>query len=257
MDFIFKGVFMSGGIYLIHSRLNDTWYVGSAKCYKERFGKHLSDLLRRCHINSHLQHSFDKYGQSSFEFIQFLDLGEYNKDEYFLAENEIMEEFRSQGKKLFNIAKAEGGWTYATFERKEEIKQRISAALKETNSKLSAEERSAKYGKGKRGIPLSDERKNNLSDFWLGKPKSEETRKRMSEAQKGLPHLKESGKKVGLSNKGKPAPNIKKVSIDGIIFNSLKEAAEYFGITSSAIHKRIERDKNGKNQYVKAEETGE
>ena len=241
---------MSGGIYLIHCIPNDTWYVGSAKNFKNRFCAHLGELFGGKHRNSHMQHSFNKYGKEAFQFIEYLRLGEYNKNEYFSEENKVIEEFRQNGRKLFNIAKAEGGWTYATEKRKHEIAEKISNSLKAANSILSDEERSEKYGKGKKGIPLTDDRRATLSNFWKGKEKSPETKKRMSEAQKGTAHTKENGRKVGKSNIGKKPPNMRRVMVDGIEFNSLKEAADHFKITSSAIHKRIKRNKNGKNGYI-------
>lgn len=241
---------MSGGIYVITCLANNAVYVGSAKNFQSRFTAHLCELANGNHRNPHMQRAYDKYGKESFQFSEYLVLGEYDKELYFAEENKVMDEFRIAGQRLFNIAKAEGGWTYATVERKEEIGEKISKSLKETASRMTVEERKAKYGKGKKDVPLSEERKQQLSEYWSGKPKSVETKKQMSEAQKNNPANRENGRRVGLSNKGKSPPNIRKVMVDGIIFNSLKEAAEHFNVTSSAIHGRIRRDKNGKNGYI-------
>ena len=241
---------MSGGIYLIKCNANDTIYVGSAKNFEGRFRAHLAELLGGNHRNPHLQHSFNKYGKESLTFIKFKTLGEYVKEEYFAEENSVMTQLRESGQKLFNIAKAEGGWTFATHERKAEIKQKISKTLKDNASKMSEEERKEIFGKGKKDVPLSEERKLELSEYWSGKPKSEETKRRMSRAQKTNPKNKENGRRLGKSNIGKTPPNVRKVMINGIIFNSLKDAADHFKITSSAIHKRIKRNKNGNNSYI-------
>ena len=241
---------MSGGIYFIKCEANGFTYVGSAKDFEKRFSSHLGDLKGGNHRNPHLQNSYNKYGEDSFKFIKYLVLGDYDKEFYFSEENKVIEELKNRGENLFNIAKAEGGWTYATMERKEEIGRKISSSLIELNSKMSKEERREKYGKGKKGVPLSEERKERLSEYWVGKPKSEETRIKMSEAQKNNPKNKENGKNLGKLNIGRKPPNIRKVMVDGIEFDSLKDAATHFGVTSSAIHGKIKRNKNGKNNYI-------
>lgn len=221
---------MSGGIYFIKCEANGFTYVGSAKDFEKRFGAHLGDLKGGNHRNPHLQNSFNKYGENSLKFVKYLVLGDYDKQFYFSEENRIIEEFKKKGEKLFNIAKAEGGWTYATQERKEEISSKISSSLKEMNSKLTPEERREKYGKGKIGVPLSEERKENLSDYWIGKKKSDETKKKMSEAQKTNLKNKESGKRVGKSNIGRTPPNAKQIEIDGQKFKSIKQASRELNI---------------------------
>ena len=245
---------MSGGIYFIKCEANDFTYVGSAKDFEKRFGSHLGDLKGGNHRNPHLQNSYNKYGESSLKFVKYLFLGDYDKQFYFSEENRIIEEFKNNGEKLFNIAKAEGGWTYATQERKEEISRKISSSLKELTSKMSEEERREKYGKGKKGVPLSEERKERLSEYWAGKTKSEETRIKMSAAQKDLPHLKESGRKVGLSNKGKIPPNSIPVEIDGIKYKSIKSAAKELNISYFELLSKLYPEKymnSGKSCKVK------
>ena len=228
---------MSGGIYFIKCIENQTIYVGSAKEFEKRFGAHLGDLRDGKHRNPHLQHSYNKYGKESFEFIEFEVLGEYDKDVYFAEENSVMEMLRANGEKLFNIARAEGGWTFATKERKAEIGQKISKTLKDKASKMSEEERKEIFGKGKKDIPLSENRKRELSKYWTGKTKSEETKKRMSDAQKNNPKNEENGKRLGKSNIGKTPANALPIEIDGVSYKSIKHAArelnvEYFTLLS-------------------------
>lgn len=57
------------GIYSIRNTINGKIYVGSAvNLYKRRLN-HLSTLRRNTHKNPHLQASFNKHGEDSFEFI--------------------------------------------------------------------------------------------------------------------------------------------------------------------------------------------
>jgi group I intron endonuclease len=236
---------MSGGIYIIECVSNKTIYVGSAKDFEGRWTNHLNSLKAGRHINPHLQNSFNKYGEASFICNQyFVILGEYNKNVFFDFENEIMNELRLTTK-LFNVAKAEGGWTYATAERKEEIKQKVSNTLKARYANMSAEERSKIHGSTK-GKHLSDEHKRKTSEGLKGIKRSDDTKKRMSEAQLKRTDLKECGRKVGRLNIGRLPPNTRKVLIDNIEFVSLKEAALHLELTSAAIIKII---KKGSSKY--------
>ena len=56
------------GIYLITNKINNKKYVGSTHNFKMRWGSHASMLNRKVHFNSHLQNSWNKYGQKNFEF---------------------------------------------------------------------------------------------------------------------------------------------------------------------------------------------
>lgn len=56
------------GIYKITNTKNNKLYVGSALSIKSRFTQHLYLLKRNKHFNSHLQSSWNKYGENSFTF---------------------------------------------------------------------------------------------------------------------------------------------------------------------------------------------
>lgn len=241
---------MSGGIYTIFCKGNGTFYIGSAKNFEKRFKDHLANLQNNRHCNPHLQRAFNKYGQDLFNFEIFKCLGDYDKNLYFEEENAVINKFRLDNIPVFNVAKAEGGWTFATHERKADIAVKISNSLKEYYATLTQEQRNEIYGATKRNVPLSDLHKQKTSEGLKGKKKSEETKRKMSEAQKGKPHLVELGRSVGKSNKGRKPPNIRKVLIDDIEFDSVADAALYFGISSSAIIHRIKRKNNESNRYV-------
>jgi len=56
-------------IYAIKNNINGKVYVGSTNNMTKRFKKHKSELKRNCHCNSHLQDSYNKYGEASLDFI--------------------------------------------------------------------------------------------------------------------------------------------------------------------------------------------
>ena len=169
----------TGGIYCIRCLVNDKVYIGSAKSFELRWGSHLYELRKGTHINPHLQRSFSKHGEENFKFEIIESLGDYDKDFYFSRENAYIEEALLTGK-CYNIAKAEGGWTHHTLERKEETKKKVSDGLKQHAASLSDEERREKYGAHRRGIPRTEEEKEKIRSKLKGVPKSEETKQPLS-----------------------------------------------------------------------------
>ena len=59
---------MNSGIYKITNIVNEKFYVGSSKNVRYRWAKHKALLRHNCHPNSHLQVSWNKYGESNFRF---------------------------------------------------------------------------------------------------------------------------------------------------------------------------------------------
>lgn len=60
---------MNSGIYHIKNTKTNKVYIGSAVNFKKRFNVHLSDLRNGKHHSSILQRSFNKHGESCFEFV--------------------------------------------------------------------------------------------------------------------------------------------------------------------------------------------
>ncbi len=61
---------MNTGIYCIKHETNGKLYIGStAESFSERWRKHLILLKRHKHHSPHLQHAWDKYKESNFNFI--------------------------------------------------------------------------------------------------------------------------------------------------------------------------------------------
>lgn len=237
-----------GGIYRIRNILDGTMYIGSAKGMHYRAYVHIGALRKGKHINPHLQRAFDKYGEEAFvfEIVEVISASDdYDKPLYFKIENRYIDELRETGK-LYNIAKAEGGWTHATLERKAEIVEKMKRSQRKFLDSTTKEERARLYGAAHKGVPYSELGKKKLSDFWKGKPKSEETRKRMSIAQKNpklLEGHRKNGRNVGLTNKGKMPPNAQKVVIGGVEYKSIKSAASQLNVNYFALLHIVNPDK--------------
>lgn len=57
------------GIYKIVNKTSNKIYVGSSVDVKRRWSQHISQLRSGKHQNQHLQFSWNKYGEDSFDFV--------------------------------------------------------------------------------------------------------------------------------------------------------------------------------------------
>ena len=96
-------------------------------------------------------------------------------------------------------------------------------------------------GEGTSGIKLSEETKLKMSEANKGKKLSEETKLKMSESHKGqIPWNKgkknseEHNRKIGEAMKGKTSKKVVCITT-GEIFDSMKEAGNYYNVTRSNI----------------------
>ena len=58
----------NGVIYKIQNKKNGKFYLGSTNNFKRRKSEHISKLRSKTHFNKHLQNSYNKHGENSFEF---------------------------------------------------------------------------------------------------------------------------------------------------------------------------------------------
>lgn len=75
-------------IYMIKNTINNKVYIGSAIGHYRRKGQHFYLLRNNKHFNSHLQNSWNKYGESNFEFrvLEFIKDKEElsNREEFYI-----------------------------------------------------------------------------------------------------------------------------------------------------------------------------
>lgn len=78
---------MIGGIYKIENNINNKVYVGSTNNFNRRWAKHKALLRHNKHPNSHLQTSWNKYGESCFIFsiLEVCDIKNLlSKEQYYI-----------------------------------------------------------------------------------------------------------------------------------------------------------------------------
>jgi group I intron endonuclease len=151
------------GVYAIIHKPSGKFYVGSSNNTKARLTTHRRELKRNNHHCKHLQRAWSKYGETEFEFKDFLEfntLEEARKIEQFYIDLYIKTS-------LFNAKnKAVGGASGEYSAAKKE-----NWHMKHVMSNVSTEERKRRYGKAL-GIKNSDETK---------KLKSEAAKKRWAD----------------------------------------------------------------------------
>lgn len=73
------------GIYKIKNKVNGKVYIGQSIDIKRRWYAHKNELGRQVHCNSHMQKSWNKYGEENFEFsiLEECDLNDIDEKEIF------------------------------------------------------------------------------------------------------------------------------------------------------------------------------
>ena len=206
----------SSGIYEIVCIPTGKKYIGSAVNLKGRFQSHTRALERGDHHNSYLQHSWNKYGESSFRFTvsircapeALINMEQSYIDKYDfstlfnicpIADSALGRKHKEETKR--KISESEKGKVVS-----EKTRQLLSKIAKGTNTGPKSEETKRRMSKARKGIPLSEEHKAKLSKAKLGKkrpPFTDETRRKMSENQKGKKHSEEVKRKMSIAKKGK------------------------------------------------------
>ena len=67
------------GIYMIRNKVNNKIYIGQSVDIRARWGVHVWKLRNNIHFNTHLQNSWNKYGEDSFEFTVLVSSNSFSK----------------------------------------------------------------------------------------------------------------------------------------------------------------------------------
>lgn len=114
------------GTYKIENTSNGKIYVGSSKDIKSRWKSHKTRLRSGYHENDHLQRSWDKYGEESFEFSVIKELDSHK--DALRQEQLLLDEMDNQ---YYNIS--DSAYASRNAPHKEKTKKKISNALKNNN----------------------------------------------------------------------------------------------------------------------------
>lgn len=206
---------MTVGIYQIKCLENNKVYIGCSKNIEHRWKQHKNSLKNNNHKNTHLQRSWDKYGEGVFIFsiIEECELDQLIEREQFYLD-QIFE-----GGNTFNICKLSERVTGRILS--DEHKRKIGEANKgkkrsqEQINKLIQSNKGRKHSedlkikrsnalKGHKGRSFTEDQKVSMSIKKTGFKHSDETKRKISEASKGRKHTEDTKRIIGDKNRKVP-----------------------------------------------------
>lgn len=221
-------------IYKCTNKINQKSYIGFDSNWPNRKNRHKYECLKR---NTKFYAAIRKYGWDSFDWMILYQSKDRNHtlnkmENFFIVEYDTIN---------FGYNLIPGGSKRADFKQTEETKKKIS-------TKLKGRTRSEEQKNNMRGKVRSEEHRKKLSLSQKGKSRSLESvvKRKITMEKKGQYFLSEDHKKkISLSNKGKKKPSYhkgrsKSITIDGIFYNSLKEAKDKLKINNRKLYKLLE-----------------
>ena len=277
---------MTSGIYRITSLINGKFYIGSSINIEVRWKRHLNDLKRGYHGNIYLQRIYDKYGEGNL-FLEILYVVNNVKK---LRKKE--QELLSQKGLINISRSASGGDLLTDHPFRDDIIERVAKASRLRIALMDVNQRKRVFGRsgalnGNYGRVWTKKQKKEASKRATGREWKEsskikkglsvrhwwgieENRRKMCEkrAGRGNPfygkkHTKETKSKLSKRKKMEwfkmtpeermfKNPQVKKVSIDGVEYCGVGEAARAIGVCPATIIFRIKskNDRFSSYRYV-------
>ena len=246
---------VNGKIYIGQDSNNNPNYFGSGLILKKALKKYgrcnfKKETIEECDNKEQLNER-EKYFIKKFNAIEFgYNLAEGGEGGPFFKGRKHSDESKKKMKKSWKLVReSEGfvhnmtGYIFSEKQKKEFSKNRKGKLTGSDNpmfGKTHTEEAKKKMSNPRYG---SD-------NPMFGKTHTEESKKKISEATKGennamfgKKHTEESKKKISEATKGRKAHNRRKLSIDGIVFDSGAKAAKHFNVSNGTVTYRCKSDK--------------
>ena len=211
------------GVYKITNTKTNKVYIGSSVNIGSRWSDHKYSLRRNKHYSTHLQESWNKYGEDSFTFevieeVQNADDLRIREQHYIDTEKPFL---RDRGFNCF--PSASGGLGY---KHSEESKRKIGEAHK---GKTISEETRRKMSEAHKGIKLSEEHKRKMSEARKTKigcksPRAAFNREQVIEIRRL--YLEESKTQTEISR----AYGVTQCTISNVLYKSYSDVPEYLDI---------------------------
>ena len=216
------------GIYKIHNLINNKIYIGQSKDILSRFKQHQADYKKEKQSTKLLYKAMRKYGVENFTFeiVEECSIEELDEKEAYYIElyNTFAFKEGSNGYNMNLGGEGNRGCIYT-----QEFKDKMSKIKKDFY----------KNNKHPRlGTTLSEEIKMKISksnsgekSAWYGKKHTKEEIEKISQGNKGKIMSEEAREKMRKNHadvSGGNNPRARKVVCEGVIFNSIKECAEFY-----------------------------
>jgi group I intron endonuclease len=185
---------MIGGIYKIQNVVNGKCYIGSAKSFKTRFRKHKNVLVKNAHHSIKLQRSWNKHGEDAFVFQPIIIC---KPKDLLFYEQQAIDAYNSYYKGYNATIRASSA---IGVKRSDETKNKISVA--------------------KKGIKLSDQHKQSISDGNKGRIHSDETKEKLRLAHTGIKKTQPHVEKMRQANLGKKYSNETKAKVSASLIGN-------------------------------------
>jgi group I intron endonuclease len=185
----------SRGIYLIMNIVTGVAYVGSSVNMRKRTSEHRRKLNKGIHTNTHIQSSWDKHGESSFEFSVIVEV--LLSEHLIECEQYWIDTYSMQGS-VYNKAPAAG--SNVGVKASEETKKKIGDAKR---GKKQSAEHIAKRVAQTVGKTRSESANKKTSMALLGRVYSEETKAKMSAAGASKIFTDEHRARISAAGKGR------------------------------------------------------
>ena len=215
------------GIYCITNTVNGKIYIGQSSNLQKRKRQHFNALRKNTHGNKYLQHSFNKYGEKSFDY-QVMTEGDFTDAELNELECMYIQLFGAHAYTQGNgYNLAFGGNTKRGFKHTLETRKKMS------ESRMG--EKNGFYGK-----KHTEETKKKIvanTDYSLFQ--TSEYRQKMSEAMTGRVFTEQHRQNKSNAQRGGRNPIARKVSIEGVIYDCIQDAANHYGLLHNTTSFRI------------------
>lgn len=200
-------------------------YIGQSINLRKRKNAHFNALRKNSHENSKLQKAFDAHGEESFEYEVLVDDDSLTSDELDKLEEFYIRIFNAMDRYVgYNLCiggKGSRGWK-ATEEQR---LRRSSQVIGESNPF---------YGK-----KVSPENRKKMTEGVRRVTQTKEYREKMSEAMKGRTFTKEHSENKSNAQRGGKNPVARKASVEGIVYDTIQEVADKYGLRHNTTRARI------------------
>ena len=223
---------MISGIYYVKNLVTNKVYIGSSNDIQRRWSEHQSDLRSCTHDNDHLQKSYNKYGEESFEYEileEITELDGQRLDEALLVKEDFyINKFDSLNPKFgYNLLSADRHYM------SELVRKKMSESRKGDKNPMKKESSKIALSKTLTGKKLSKEHRAALSEHhadvsgknnpmygkyggessFYGRKHSDETKEKLRKAMTGRVFTEEHKQKLSESHKGNKLSHIAKQKV--------------------------------------------